>query len=152
MTNRFEIFTTQISKISKCIRKLKNIKSSKFNLTGPSVYCIYYLYKHTSGLTAKELSVLTDEDKGALSRTLEYLEQNKFIYYLTNEKKRYNSTIFLTEKGKNVGEEFVKVIDNLINDVGLGVDEKEREIFYKSLIIFTNNLQKICGNLGEDYD
>lgn len=152
MINKFEVFTTQIAKIYKSIRRLKTIKSSKFNLKGPYVYCIYYLYKHTEGLTARELSTICDEDKGGISRALEFLEENGYIYCSSTAKKRYNSTLYLTDKGKNIGNEFVKIIDNIITIVGEGTTEEERKIFYKVLLSFSDNLQKISEDIGEDYD
>ncbi len=152
MNDRFETFTTQIAKISKCIRKLKAVKSSKFHLKGPYVYCIYYLYKHEEGLTARELSLICDEDKAAISRALEYLEENDYITCPSNAKKRYNSTLFLTNKGKETGKEFVKIIDNIILKVSEGVTEEERIIFYKALNIFSNNLQILCDDMEDKYD
>lgn len=152
MIDRFETFTTLISKITRSIKRLKSVKSSKFNLTGPSVYCIYYLYKHNEGLTARELSLLSDEDKGALSRTLEQLEENGFIEYNSNTKKRYNTFLFLTDKGKEIGKEFVKIIDNLLEQASIDVTSEERDALYSALFKISNNLQKVCENLGDNYD
>lgn len=152
MTDRFETFTTLISKITRSIKRLKTVKSSKFNLTGPCVYCIYYLHKHPEGLTAQELCKICDEDKGAISRTLDYLEENDFITCNETAKKRYNATLFLTPKGENVGKEFSKTIDNILEMASDGLTKEERKIIYTALAKVSNNLQKICNEIGENYD
>ncbi len=152
MKDRFETFTTHISKITKYIKKLKSVKSSKFNLTGPCVYYIYYLYKHPEGLTARELSLICNEDKGAISRTQDYLETNGYVICNENTKKCYNATLQLTPKGKLVGEEFVKIIDNLLVKASAGITEEERTHLYSALEKISNNLQKICDDIGENYD
>ena len=152
MTDRFETFTTLISKITRSIRRLKSVKSSKFNLTGPCVYCIYYLYKHNEGLTARELCLLCDEDKAAISRTLEHLEDNGFIVCNSSTKKRYNSPLLLTPKVNEVGKKFVNIIDNLLNEASTNVTIEERDALYSALTKICNNLQKICDDIGENYD
>ncbi len=152
MTDRFETFTTLISKITRSIRRLKSVKSSKFNLTGPCVYCIYYLYKHNEGLTARELCLLCDEDKAAISRTLEHLEDNGFIVCNSSTKKRYNSPLLLTPKGNEVGKQFVNIIDNLLKEASTNVTIEERDALYSALTKICNNLQKICDDIGENYD
>lgn len=152
MENRFEVFTTQISKISRYIRKIKSIEMSKFNLKTTHVSCLYYLYKSKDNMTAKELCDICDEDKSAISRSIDYLEKNEYIMCTSKTEKRYKSPLFLTEKGKTVGIEIAKKIDNFLNEASEGISEENRDNLYKSLAVISNNLQKICEKLGEKYD
>lgn len=152
MENRFEVFTTQISKISRYIRKIKSIEMSKFNLKTTHVSCLYYLYKSKDNMTAKELCDICDEDKSAISRSIDYLEKNEYIICTSKTEKRYKSPLFLTEKGKAVGIEIAKKIDNFLNEASEGISEENRDNLYKSLAVISNNLQKICEKLGEKYD
>lgn len=152
MENRFEVFTTQISKISRYIRKIKSIEMSKFNLKTTHVSCLYYLYKSKDNMTAKELCDICDEDKSAISRSIDYLEKNEYIMCTSKTEKRYKSPLFLTEKGKAVGIEIAKKIDNFLNEASEGISEENRDNLYKSLAVISNNLQKICEKLGEKYD
>lgn len=149
---RYEIFTKIVGKIGRNIRKIKSAETCKFNLTGPCVNCIYYLFKHEEGLTAHELSELCDEDKAAISRTLSYLESNGYITCTSTAKKRYNSTLLLTEKGKEVGRAAVEVIDSVLEEVSVGVSEEEREAFYKTFTKISDNLEKISNRSGGNYD
>ena len=92
MNNRFKNFTLLIGKINRNIKRLKTEAMKEFNLKGPHVSCIYYLYTE-GNLTASELVEMCDEDKAAISRTLDYLEQNGYIICDSKLKKRYNNSV-----------------------------------------------------------
>ena len=95
MKERFETFTTQIAKISRAIRRIKTEEMKDFNLKSPHVSCLYYLFKNES-LTAKQLCDICDEDKAAISRSIEYLEKNNYLICDSKTEKRYKSPIMLT--------------------------------------------------------
>ena len=69
----FKTFTSLIAKINRNIRRLKTEVMAEYDLKCPHVSVLYYLY--TDGpLTAKQLCDVCEEDKGAISRTVESLE------------------------------------------------------------------------------
>lgn len=146
MQERFETFTTQILKINRCIRKIKNFEVAQYNLKGTQVICLYYLYKEGENMTSKKLCELCDEDKASVSRALDYLNGEEYIVCQSKTKKPYNSPISLTEKGKEVGVIIAEKVDRLLSNVGKGLSEENREVFYKSLLTISDNLQKICEN------
>ena len=78
MQQRFETFTVLIAKISRSIRRIKAEEMSEFHLKGPHVSCLYYLTQ-LGPLTAGQLCDRCEEDKAAVSRSLEYLEQNGYV-------------------------------------------------------------------------
>lgn len=149
MEERFKTFTVQIAKISRAIRKIKTMEVAEFNLKSPHVSCLYYLYNQGEELTAKELCDICDEDKAAISRSIEYLEYNGYLVCNSKTEKRYKSPLILTEKGKKVGKIIADKIDSMLNIASEGLSDKNRIIFYQSLILISNNLQKICDNYGE---
>lgn len=149
MKNRFETFTTQIAKISRNIRKIKTEEMEEFNLKSPHVSCLYYLYKQKGTLTARELCDICDEDKAAISRSIDYLENNGYLNCDSKTEKRYKSPLSLTEKGENVGKLIADKIDNILDFASQGLSEEDREVFYNSFILISNNLQKICDKYGE---
>lgn len=149
MKERFETFTVQIAKISRCIRKIKTEEMAEFNLKSPHVSCLYYLYRKNGTLTAKELCDICDEDKAAISRSIDFLESNGYLECSSKTEKRYKSPLSLTQKGKEVGKEIAKKIDSIVENASLGLSDEARLIFYKSLVLISDNLQKICDNYGE---
>lgn len=109
---------------------------------------IYYLYQQER-LTAKKLSELCSEDKAAISRTILFLEKNGYITCDTESKKRYKAQLFLTEKGKIVGEKIAQKIDGVLRPAGEGLSESDRESFYRALTLICNNLEAISKTYGE---
>lgn len=149
MQARFETFTVRIAQISRSIRKIKTEEMAEFGLKSPHVSCLYYLYKQNDALTAKELCDACDEDKAAVSRSLEYLEANGYLRCESKSVKRYKSPLFLTDKGREIGARIAEKIDGFLNLAGEGLDEGERVVLYKALALISDNLQKICQKYGE---
>ena len=143
MQERFKNFTLLITKISRCIRKIKTEEMAEFNLKSTHVSCLYYLYTFRS-LTSKELCEVCDEDKAAISRSLVFLEKNGYLEALEKDNKKYKRPIELTEKGRIAGKHIVERIDNILAISSEGVSEEERAILYRSLTKISENLQKVC--------
>lgn len=143
MENRFETFTTLISKISRNIRRIKSEEMANFNLKTSHVSCIYYLYQN-SDLTAKELCDICDEDKGAMSRAIDFLEKEGYLTCESKTEKRYKSLLSLTQKGKIVGERISNRVNKYVEFASQGLTEADRKLFYDSLKLISDNLQKIC--------
>lgn len=149
MDARFQTFTVLISKINRCIKKIKTEEMDELNLKSPHVSSLYYLYK-SGALTAKELVDICGEDKAALSRSLDYLENNGYIVCEDNHKKRYRSPLMLSEKGKAVAEKIAEKIDRILNLASSGLTEEKRTIMYEGLILICNNLDDFCKNYEGD--
>lgn len=148
MEHRFEIFTTRISKITRNIRKIKSNAMAEYDLKSTHVNCIYYLYAHNNELTAKELCDLCEEDKGAISRAIDDLENMNYIVCNCKTEKRYKSPLSLTESGIKVGKYIANKINNVLDEASEGLSEENRKIFYDSLQLISDNLQKICDKIG----
>lgn len=144
MIERFETFTVLIAKISRNIRKIKTKAMKDYGLKSPQVSCLYFLYSNP--LTAKELCERCEEDKATISRSLEFLETNDYLICESNHAKRYKNPFTLTEKGLIVGKEIFDKVNNVLAEVNKELPEKEREQFYRSLTIISDNLEKICNN------
>ena len=144
MENRFKLFTVLISKVNRCIKKIKAEEMAEFNLKSAHVSCLYYLYEEES-LTAKELCDICDEDKAAISRSIDYLETNGYLNCDSKTVKRYRSPLKLTEKGKLVAQKLSEKINRILAEAGFGLSDEHRAIFYNSLNLITNNLEKISN-------
>ena len=141
MQQRYELFTALTTRISRSIKKIKNMETEEFGLRSPHVSCVYYLYT-TDGLTATELCERCEEDKATISRALDYLESNGFIVCDAKSEKRYKSALHLTERGREVGAKISDRVDRVLDGVSDGLNEEERIAFYRSLTIICENLEK----------
>ncbi len=124
------------------------MEMAEYNLKAPHVSCLYYLYKN-GPLTARELCDICDEDKGAISRSLDYLEGDKYISCYRGEKKKYRAPLALTEKGLQVGAEVARKIDKVLGQVASELSEADREAFYRSLELISEDLQKVTEKYDE---
>src|SRR5574344_1423337 len=140
MDERFETFTVLINQLSRSIRRIKAEQMESINLKGPHVSCLYYLSKD-GPLTAAELCDRCEEDKAAVSRSLEYLEQNGYLQI--PEGKRYRRPLVLTQKGAAAGAEVSRRIDSIVALASCDVLEEDRLAMYRALSIISKNLEKI---------
>lgn len=148
MEERYGVFTQRIARISRCIRRLKAEEMARFGLKGPHVSCLYYL-----GLdgpqTAAELAERCDEDKAAVSRTLEFLLQNG---YVTTEavSRRYRSPLYLTDRGSEVFAALQARIASMEDAASMGLTEEQRSKMYAALELICGNLERLCAAEQED--
>ena len=145
LETRFEIFTKLITRISRNIRRIKTEEVAEFNLKSPHVSCLYYLHK-SGKLCSTELAEVCDEDKAAISRTLDYLERQGFISCEEQGKRRYKANFVLTERGKEVATLIAAKIDKVIMIAGEELSDEERDIFYRALEKISARLDTIANN------
>lgn len=148
LQERFELFTVLFNRISRSIRKIKNMEMAEYNLRSAHISCLYYLYMK-KGLTATDLCERCEEDKATISRALDYLEKNEYLVCESKSAKRYKSPFTLTEKGNEAGEKITKKINAVLDEISVGLTEEERIRFYKSLAIISNGLDKIAKSKEE---
>lgn len=148
MQERFEVFTVLINRISRNIRKIKNQEMAEYNLRSAHVSCLYYLYQADS-LTATDLCERCEEDKATISRALDYLESNGYLVERSVNTKRYKSPLQLTEKGRIVGKQIADKISRVLEEISVGLTDKERIAFYRSLAIISDSLD-IVSKSGEN--
>ncbi len=146
--DRFKKFTVLVNRIVRNIHKIKTEEMSRLGLKSTHVSCIYYLYRSDKQLTAKELCDICDEDKAAVSRAIEFLEREGYTSCFSKSEKRYRSPIVLTEKGEKLGRFISDKVDELLELSSAGLSEVNRKVFYESLDLISDNLQKICDSQG----
>ena len=144
MKERFETFTVLINKVSRNIRKIKNQEMAGYNLRSAHVSCLFHLYSG-KGLTATDLCERCAEDKATISRALDYLETNGYLTCESKNAKRYKSPLVLTNKGIEVSKNIADKINSVLDEVGVGLTEKERVDFYRSLTIISDCLESVAN-------
>ncbi len=149
MEERYQMFTTLITKCARSVKRIKSNEMSGMNMKSSYVSCLYYLYINDKAMTAKELCDVCEEDKSYVSRSIDALENDGYVICNSKTVKRYNSPISLTEKGLLVAKEVAKKIENIVETASIGLSEENRKIFYESLGLISNNLEMICEKYGE---
>ena len=149
MTERFEVFTVLINRISRNIRKIKNQEMSAYHLRSSHISCLYYLYL-SEGLTASELCERCEEDKATVSRSLDYLEANGYLVHRPCDEKRYRNQLSLTQKGKEAGKRISDKINGVLLQISGSLTEDERASFYRSLSIISDSLETVRKQTEKD--
>ncbi len=142
MRDRFAEFTLLMTKIRRAIRRIKTEEMAEFNLKSTHVSCLYGLYGKTP-LTATELCELCDEDKAAISRSLEELKREGYVICPSETEKRYRAPLYLSEKGEETARRISEKIDGILLEASGELAEGDREIMYSSLGLISDNLDKI---------
>ena len=103
LIERFEEFTTSVTKAYKCIQKIKFVETERMGLKSNYVMYMYYLGKNPEGLTAKELCKLCIGDKAAVSRVIVDLTEKGFVEPAEIDSgRKYRTRIILTPEGKEI--------------------------------------------------
>ena len=145
MQERFETFTVLINRISRNIRKIKNQEMAEYDLRSAHISCLYYLYT-SKGSTATDLCERCEEDKATISRALDYLETNDYLFCDCKSAKRYKSPLKLTDKGFAVAQKIADKIDGVLDEISVNLTEEERIAFYRSLTIISDSLETVSKN------
>ena len=143
MEERFETFTVLINRINRNIRKIKNEEMANYELRSSHVSCLYYLYI-SKELTSKDLCERCEEDKATISRSLDHLEKNGYLICKSDSQKRYNAPFILTERGMRAGKRIAEKIAAVIDEISTGISNEDRAVFYRSLNVISENIDKVA--------
>lgn len=144
MKNVFEKFTASVIRLGKLIQKIKVYEMREYGLKAVHVMCVYYLGESEDGLTASELVKLTYEDKAAISRAIDALEERGAVIA---DAKTHGSVIRLTESGKMLAAAISQKTNLAVQACNAHFNENEKEFFYGSLEKITENITKYYENL-----
>ena len=147
LIERFESFTTSVTKAYKCIQKMKIIEAERIGLKANHIMYMYYLGKNPEGLTPTELCKLCIEDKAAVSRAVVELTKKGFIKNAEeNSNRKYRTKIILTDEGRQINRDLNEAIAIAVNKASKNLDEVDRENFYRVFFYITDNLDEICSS------
>ena len=136
MEEHYETFTVLIARINRSIKRIKSAEMAEFQLKGPYVSCLYYL-SLTDGLTAAALCERCDEDKAAISRSLDDLEKNGYIT-CESTGRRYRA-----KRGRAVCRGMNQRIGRIVDAASQGLSEAERKSMYQALTLISENLEQM---------
>lgn len=148
MNERFETFTVLINRINRNIRKIEIQAMAEYDLRSSHCSCLYYLFTFGS-MTSSELCEHCEEDKATISRAVDYLEKNGYVFCESKATKRYKSPLSLTEKGMEAGKHMARKLDEVLAESNSGMTMDELSAFYQSLSIISKNLDDIAKKKGK---
>ncbi|MGN1398591.1 MAG: MarR family winged helix-turn-helix transcriptional regulator [Erysipelotrichaceae bacterium] len=142
MEDRYSKFTMLINNINRSIKKIENDQMHQYNLRSYHISCLYYLYKYPA-VTATDLVELSQLDKASISRSIDFLQENDYIYCQSKTAKKYKSPILLTEKGEIIAAEIAGKIDAVIKEMDSLLTDEQRVHFYQTLESIYQTLKEV---------
>ena len=140
---RFEKFILLICGIQKHISRLKTTFAPELGIKSVHVLWFYELMMHPDGLTATELATVSMVDRALVSREIESLKADGYVYAKSDDGKSYNVPLHLTEKGEEVAERILELVTELQDKLDSGIDQEELVAFYSTLEKLSNNFRLI---------
>lgn len=143
MLNRFSRFSLAISEIDRCWHKLAAEEMAKYDLNSPHAVYLNTLYQYEDGITAAKLGELCCKNKADVSRMVAILEKKGLVRKEAVGGNLYRAKLLLTGEGRQAAEHVQQRAAIAVELAGSGMDDEEREIFYRCLERITANLQTL---------
>lgn len=144
MLGRYEVLSAAISNMYHDIQKIERTEMAKFGMKGPHAQCLLALYRYSDGLTAAELCDICDKDKAAISRTVAELQDAGMVARKERNGKHYRAKLTLTEQGSAAAKAVSDRALVVIEMAGVGLEDEQRQVFYRVLNLISRNLHTIC--------
>lgn len=152
MVSKYELFSSSVSCMYHDIQKIERTEMLKFGLKGPHAQCLLAMSRYPEGVTSAQLCEICEKDKAAISRTVAELEQSGLVLRTERNGVRYRALLTLTEKGQEAAEAVSKKAQLAVELAGEGLDDAQREVFYRVLALIAGNLHTICREGLEKYE
>lgn len=151
MVDRFEKFSFYIFEITRCWHKLASEEMQKYGLKGSHATYLTTLYRFEDGITAPNLCELCGKDKADVSRMMSIMEKKGLVIKEAVGKNKYRGLLKLTEEGKVAASHVRERVALAVELAGKGLDDEERQNFYRSLEMISLNLKELSeGGLPQN--
>ena len=144
MISKYELFSSSVSCLYRDIQKIERNEMAKFGLKGPHAQCLLALSRYPEGITAAKLCEICEKDKAAISRSVAELEERGLLMRIERNGLRYRAVLKLTEEGRNAAGVVNEKARQAVEQAGEGLNDAQREVFYKVLALIADNLHAIC--------
>ena len=144
MISKYELFSSSVSCLYRDIQKIERNEMTKFGLKGPHAQCLLALSRYPEGITAAKLCEICEKDKAAISRSVAELEERGLLMRIERNGLRYRAVLKLTEEGRNAAGVVNEKARQAVEQAGEGLNDAQREVFYKVLALIADNLHAIC--------
>lgn len=141
---KYELLSSSVSSMYHDIQKIERVEMAKYGLKGPQAQCLLAMSRHPEGITSAKLCEICEKDKAAISRTVAEMEQAGLLYRAEKNGVRYRALLILTEKGRAAAQAVKERAHLAVEKAGEGLDDAQREVFYRVLALIAGNLHTIC--------
>lgn len=146
---RFEEFSSLISRVHGNIRKLKARYTAQLGLKAVHISWLFLLRAHPEGLSASELAAAGQSNRSLVSREIDYLFDQGIIYTQNNSgKRRYGWKLMLTDKGRQLADVVSAIAKDVQNTVSRDIPEDDLITFYRTLRVLADSFGELNQSGG----
>ena len=142
MLDRFEMFSGAISAAYRCLQKLERDEMEKYGYKGAFAQYLIAINRYPDGVTASQLCEMCDKDKAAVSRIVAEMHEKGLI--VRDGDNAYRARFRLTDEGAKATRFVIERAEIAARDVGKGLSDEKRQVFYESLALLVANLESVC--------
>ena len=144
MISKYAYFSLAVSRIYHDIQRIERTEMEAFGLKGPHAQTLLAMRRFPEGITAVQLCELCDKDKAAISRSIAELEEKGMVRRGPHNGTNYRAPLVLTPKGEAAAQAVEEKARLAVEQAGIGLDDGERQVFYRVLALIADNLHAIC--------
>lgn len=108
----------------------------------PEQNLILLLLWEKDGLTQNEIAKRLDKDKTNIARMLSNLEKKGLIHRFPNEADSRSLNVYLTDNGKQLGDQVYPIAEEFNRVVCSGISGEELQIVHRVLLKMRQNVEK----------
>jgi DNA-binding MarR family transcriptional regulator len=120
----------------------EKLKQHPADLTRKQWLLLKILYDQ-DGQVQSDLALITDRDKGSLTRLINTLEKKSLVVRIPSPEDRRVNQVFLTEQGKTLLETTVPTIQKAIDEMENGISEAEKKLVIDTLRKVQHNIESV---------
>ena len=150
MVSRYALFSAAVSCMYHDIQHIERVEMAKYGLKGPHAQVLVVMARYPEGLTAAQLCRLCEKDKAAVSRSVAELEEAGLLTRQVRDGIRYRAALQLTDRGMEAAQAVTGRAELAVEQAGRGLDDAQREVFYRVLGRIAENLHGICTDGLQD--
>ena len=141
----FEMFSSDVSKLIKCIQTLKNNKMTEYDLKGTTARCLCRIFASEDGLNAGELAGEGEIDKAQVSRCMAALIEKGLAFREVKDNHQYRQKYRLTEVGTQVARDIVETTAQIQRTVRRNIPAEDMDTFYRVLHLLCQNYTEVLA-------
>lgn len=138
---RIADFLSFTKRLDKALFYVKGEEGRNLHLKGIHVLCLFYI-SGGEPMSAMDLSRITGEDKGAISKALEKLRSIGFV----EPRKRYMDAVRLTSKGEEASKRLLRRIEKIALFARVGISDEEDDAFLLTMKKYVDNFDKAIND------
>ena len=119
------------------------LRHAEINITNEQVGLLHALSQQSEEVIQKDMAEVMGKDKSAILRLVDSLEEKELVRRVVIKNDRRKNYLTVTKKGERVLELYMKIVNELMEELEQGLTRSEIDTFYKVVAHFKNNVEKL---------